>query len=139
MSFTLVMSLFMSPITIFGFFIPGLFRKDISGTIPLNPGLSNVSIYPNFTKLDVKNYFSDVMYGEYRNKIFEFSKKIKKIIKIITIKKLGENKTFTDAVGESEKDARDARKNKISKGFVCMVTILWAKGVLLGLKLGLGF
>jgi len=36
-----------------------------------------VSIYPNFTKLDVKNYFSDVMYGEYRNKIFEFSKKIK--------------------------------------------------------------
>ena len=33
-----------------------------------------VSIYPNFTKLDVKNYFSDVMYGEYRNKIFEFSK-----------------------------------------------------------------
>ena len=36
-----------------------------------------VSVYPNFTKLDVKNYFSDVMYGEYRNKIFEFSKKIK--------------------------------------------------------------
>ena len=36
-----------------------------------------VSIYPNFTKLDVKNYFSDVMFGEYRNKIFEISKKIK--------------------------------------------------------------
>jgi len=36
-----------------------------------------VSIYPNFTKLDVKNYFSDVMFGEYRNKIFECNKKIK--------------------------------------------------------------
>ena len=69
--------------------------------------------------------------------IKEFEKLGKKIIKIITIKKLGENKTFTDAVGESEKDERDARKNNISKGFVCMVRILWAKGVLLGLKFGL--
>jgi len=51
--------------------------------------------------------------------IKEFEKLGKKIIKIITIKKLGENKTFTDAVGE------------------CMVRILWAKGVLLGLKFGL--
>jgi len=36
-----------------------------------------VLVFPSYTKLTVKNSFSDAMYGEYRNKIFEYTNKIK--------------------------------------------------------------
>jgi len=36
-----------------------------------------VSAFPNFAQLSVKNSLSDAIYGEHRNKIFKYSKKIK--------------------------------------------------------------
>lgn len=35
-----------------------------------------VSAFPNFAQLSVKNSLSDTIYGEHRNKIFKYSKKI---------------------------------------------------------------